>query len=162
MNFPTVTINTKFLNSLQPEWLKYQNTGSSSRQTSSYYVTHPTSVVDYDDEYQQDDVHNNSEDPLVFAMLLHCKANTQISLIDIDNRLRCFNPTPEIKNHSKDDRVISKQEFEATLAIPSSGKYFKRFCATNCSGIGHYAGIVQAKGSCLEVFHGASVAGKTR
>ncbi|GJW14168.1 hypothetical protein Tco_0018301 [Tanacetum coccineum] len=23
MNFPTVTINTKFLNSLQPEWLKY-------------------------------------------------------------------------------------------------------------------------------------------
>ncbi|GJV70759.1 integrase, catalytic region, zinc finger, CCHC-type containing protein [Tanacetum coccineum] len=28
------------------------NTGSSSRQTSSYYVTHPPSVVDYDDEYQ--------------------------------------------------------------------------------------------------------------
>ncbi|GKA79217.1 hypothetical protein Tco_0785813 [Tanacetum coccineum] len=41
------------------------HTGSSSKQTSSYYVTHPTSVVDYDDEYQQDDVHNNSEDPLV-------------------------------------------------------------------------------------------------
>ncbi|GJX78037.1 hypothetical protein Tco_0324848 [Tanacetum coccineum] len=109
MNFPTVTINIKFLNSLQPEWLKYvtqvrlakqltmdsfddlfdylqqfkklvnalrtkklekshdplalvAHTGSSSRQTSSYYVTHHTSVVDYDDEYQQDDVHNNSED----------------------------------------------------------------------------------------------------
>ncbi|GJW19164.1 hypothetical protein Tco_0026600 [Tanacetum coccineum] len=27
------------------------HTGSSSRNTSSYYVTHPTSVVDYDDEY---------------------------------------------------------------------------------------------------------------
>ncbi|GJU75360.1 hypothetical protein Tco_1272430 [Tanacetum coccineum] len=98
MNFPTVTINTKFLNSLQSEWLKYvtqiclakqltvdsfddlldylqqfeklvnvsrakklekshdplalvAHTGSSSRQTSSYYVTYPTSVVDYDDEY---------------------------------------------------------------------------------------------------------------
>ncbi|GKA87635.1 hypothetical protein Tco_0809399 [Tanacetum coccineum] len=37
-------------------------------QTSSYYVTHPTSVVDYDDEYQQEDVHNNSEDPLVSAI----------------------------------------------------------------------------------------------
>ncbi|GJV74601.1 hypothetical protein Tco_1506185 [Tanacetum coccineum] len=95
MNFPTVTINTKFLNSLQSEWLKYvtqiclakqltvdsfddlldylqqfeklvnvsrakklekshdplalvAHTGSSSRQTSSYYVTYPTSVVDYD------------------------------------------------------------------------------------------------------------------
>ncbi|GKC69558.1 integrase, catalytic region, zinc finger, CCHC-type containing protein [Tanacetum coccineum] len=89
MNFPTVTINTKILNSLQPKWLKYvtqvclakrltvdsfddlfdyllqfeklvntsrakklekshdplalvAHTGSSSRQTSSYYVTHPT------------------------------------------------------------------------------------------------------------------------
>ncbi|GJW68008.1 hypothetical protein Tco_0122432 [Tanacetum coccineum] len=38
------------------------HTGSSSRNTSSYYVTHPTSVVDYEDEYQQDDVHTNSEE----------------------------------------------------------------------------------------------------
>ncbi|GJU84928.1 hypothetical protein Tco_1292474 [Tanacetum coccineum] len=45
------------------------HTSSSSRQTSSYYVTHPTSMVDYDDEYQQDDVHNNSEDPLVSAII---------------------------------------------------------------------------------------------
>ncbi|GKE87199.1 hypothetical protein Tco_1564674 [Tanacetum coccineum] len=44
------------------------HTGSSSRQTSSNYVTHPTSVVDYDD--------NNSEDPLVSAMLLLAKAIT--------------------------------------------------------------------------------------
>ncbi|GJZ88082.1 hypothetical protein Tco_0659864 [Tanacetum coccineum] len=99
MHFPIVIINTKFLNSLKPEWLKYvtqvrlakrltvdtfddlfyylqqfeklvnvsrakklekshdhlalvAHTGSSSRNTSSYYVTHPTCVVDYDDEYQ--------------------------------------------------------------------------------------------------------------
>ncbi|GKD54895.1 hypothetical protein Tco_1288282, partial [Tanacetum coccineum] len=45
------------------------HTGSSSRNTSSYYVTHPTSVVDYEDEYQQDDVHTNSEDPLTSTML---------------------------------------------------------------------------------------------
>ncbi|GJS27489.1 hypothetical protein Tco_0488109 [Tanacetum coccineum] len=101
MKFPTVSVNTKFLNSLQPEWLKYvtqvrlakrltvdsfddlfdylsqfeklvnasrakklekshdplalvAHTGSSSRNTSSYYVTHPSSVVDYDEEYEQD------------------------------------------------------------------------------------------------------------
>ncbi|GKE83237.1 hypothetical protein Tco_1553237, partial [Tanacetum coccineum] len=113
-----------FLNSLQPEWLKYvtqvrlakrltvdtfddlfdylqqfeklvnvsrakklekshdplalvAHTGSSSRNTSSYYVTHPTSMVDYDDEYQQDDVHTNSEDPLASAMLLLPRAITQ-------------------------------------------------------------------------------------
>ncbi|GJV25055.1 integrase, catalytic region, zinc finger, CCHC-type containing protein [Tanacetum coccineum] len=117
MHFPIVTINTKFLNSLQPEWLKYvtqvrlakrltvdtfddlfdylqqfeklvnvsrakklekshdplalvAHTGSSSRNTSSYYVTHPTSVVDYEDEYQHDDVHTNFKDPLASAMLL--------------------------------------------------------------------------------------------
>ncbi|GKD69296.1 hypothetical protein Tco_1323386, partial [Tanacetum coccineum] len=34
-------------------------TSSSSKNTSSYYATHPTSVVDYDDEYQQDDVQTN-------------------------------------------------------------------------------------------------------
>ncbi|GJY92734.1 hypothetical protein Tco_0508516 [Tanacetum coccineum] len=45
------------------------HTGSSSRNTSSYYVTHPSSVVDYDDEYQQDDVQTNSEDPLASSML---------------------------------------------------------------------------------------------
>ncbi|GKC90616.1 hypothetical protein Tco_1151265 [Tanacetum coccineum] len=45
------------------------HTCSSSRNTSSYYATHPTSVVDYDDEYQQDDVQPNFEDPLASAML---------------------------------------------------------------------------------------------
>ncbi|GJV74604.1 hypothetical protein Tco_1506188 [Tanacetum coccineum] len=116
MNFPTVTINTKFLNSLQSEWLKYvtqvrlakqltvdlfddlfdylQHThGSSSRQTSSYYVTHPTSVVDYDDEYQQDDVHNNSEDPLVSAMLLLAKSITQNFSNPTNNHLRASSNT---------------------------------------------------------------------
>ncbi|GJW00035.1 hypothetical protein Tco_1555286 [Tanacetum coccineum] len=62
--------------------------GSSSRQTSSYYVTHPTSVVGYNDEYQKDDVHNNSEDPLVSAMLLLAKAIiTQYFYIQQNNRI---------------------------------------------------------------------------
>ncbi|GKA00418.1 hypothetical protein Tco_0672968 [Tanacetum coccineum] len=140
INFPTVTINTKFLNSLQSEWLKYvtqvrlakqlivdsfddlfdylwqfknlvnasrakklekshdplalvAHTGLSSRQTSSYYVTHPTSVVDYDNEYQQDDVHNNSKDPLVSAMLLLAKAITQNFSNLTNNRLRASSNT---------------------------------------------------------------------
>nr|GEY37424.1 hypothetical protein [Tanacetum cinerariifolium] len=52
------------------------HTGSSSRNTSSYYVTHPTSVVDYDDKYQQDDIQTNSEDPLTSAILLLAQAIT--------------------------------------------------------------------------------------
>ncbi|GJZ09650.1 hypothetical protein Tco_0543933 [Tanacetum coccineum] len=140
MHFPIVTINTKFLNSLQPEWLKYvtqfclakrltvdtfddlfyylqqfeklvnvsrakklekshdplalvAHTGSSSRNTSSYYVTHPTSVVDYEDEYQQDDVHTNSEDPLASAMLLLPRAITQNFFTPTNNRLRTSSNT---------------------------------------------------------------------
>ncbi|GJT71643.1 hypothetical protein Tco_1030929 [Tanacetum coccineum] len=128
------TFNTKFLNCLQMEWLKYvtqvrlakrltvdsfddlfdylrqfeklvnasrakklekshdplalvANTGSSSRNTSSYYVTHPTSVVDYDDEYQQDDVQTNSEDPLASAMLLLARAIIQNLSNPTNNRL---------------------------------------------------------------------------
>ncbi|GKB32200.1 hypothetical protein Tco_0871601 [Tanacetum coccineum] len=140
MHFPIVTINTKFLNSLQPEWLKYvtqvrlakrltvdtfddlfdylqqfeklvnvsrakklekshdplalvAHTGSSSRNTSSYYVTHPTSVVDYEDEYQQDDVHINSEDPLASPMLLLARAITQNFSTPTNNRLRTSSNT---------------------------------------------------------------------
>ncbi|GKF50278.1 hypothetical protein Tco_0146745, partial [Tanacetum coccineum] len=140
MNFPRVTINTKFLNCLQPEWLKHVTqvrlakrltvdtfddlfdylqqfeklvnasrakkleksydpldlvayTGSSSRNTSSYYVTHPTSVVDYDDEYQQDDVQANSEDRLTSAMLLLARAITQNFFNPTNNRLRTSSNT---------------------------------------------------------------------
>ncbi|GKA92088.1 integrase, catalytic region, zinc finger, CCHC-type containing protein [Tanacetum coccineum] len=61
--FLKVTVNTKFLNCLQPEWLKakklekshdplalvaHTGSSSSSRTTPPYYVTHPSSVVDYD------------------------------------------------------------------------------------------------------------------
>ncbi|GJR93238.1 hypothetical protein Tco_0265412 [Tanacetum coccineum] len=140
MKFPTVLVNTKFLNSLQPEWLKYvtqvrlakrltvdtfddlfyylqqfeklvnvsrakklekshdplalvAHTGSSSRNTSSYYVTHPTSVVDYEDEYQQNDVHSNSKDPLTFAMLLLARSITQKFSTPTNNRLRTSSNT---------------------------------------------------------------------
>ncbi|GJT96846.1 integrase, catalytic region, zinc finger, CCHC-type containing protein [Tanacetum coccineum] len=69
------------------------HTGSSSRNTSSYYVTHPTSVVDYEDEYQQDDVHTNSEDPLASAMLLLARAITQNFSTPTNNRLRTSSNT---------------------------------------------------------------------
>ncbi|GJW30474.1 hypothetical protein Tco_0047349 [Tanacetum coccineum] len=69
------------------------HTGSSSRNTSSYYVTHPTSVVDYDDEYQQDDVQTNFEDPLASAMLLLARDITQNFSNPTNNRLRISSNT---------------------------------------------------------------------
>ncbi|GJU55077.1 retrovirus-related pol polyprotein from transposon TNT 1-94 [Tanacetum coccineum] len=139
MIFPIVTVNTKFLNSLQLEWLKYVThvclvkrltvdsfddlfnylqqfeklvnasrakkiekshdplalvayTGSSSRNTSSYYVSHLTSMVDYD-KYQQDDVQINFEDPLASAMLLLARAITQNFSNPTNNHLRTSSNT---------------------------------------------------------------------
>ncbi|GJS52876.1 uncharacterized mitochondrial protein-like protein, partial [Tanacetum coccineum] len=174
MNFPTVTINTKFLNSLEKKLEKSHNplalaahTGSSSRQTSSYYVTHPTSVVDYDDEYQQDDVHNNSEDPLVFAMLLLAKAITKNFSNPTNNRLHASSNTKNQAiiqgdmvniqsrnsgNTERNNRRAYVQEevvegmnapketgnVQRTLRTPSSGNTSTVQCY-NCSGKGHYA-----------------------
>ncbi|GJS15967.1 hypothetical protein Tco_0410439 [Tanacetum coccineum] len=50
------------------------HTGSSSRTSSAYYVTHPSSMVDYDDDYQGDTVQKNSDDPLTSAMILLARA----------------------------------------------------------------------------------------
>ncbi|GJV22884.1 hypothetical protein Tco_1375579 [Tanacetum coccineum] len=169
MHFPIVTINTKFLNSLQPEWLKYvtqvrlakrltvdtfddlfdylqqfeklvnvsrakklekshdplalvAHTGSSSRNTSSYYVTHPTSVVDYEDEYQQDDVHTNSEDPLTSAMLNSGNAgrnNRRAYVQEEIETLQLFNATHYVE---KDILVgiVQSQEFGTRYSYGTS------------------------------------------
>ncbi|GJX45939.1 retrovirus-related pol polyprotein from transposon TNT 1-94 [Tanacetum coccineum] len=214
MIFPIVTVNTKFLNSLQPEWLKYvtqvrlakrltvdsfddlfdylqqfeklvnasrakklekshdplalvAHTGSSSRNTSSYYVTHPTSVVDYDDEYQQDDVQTNSEDPLASAMLLLARAITQNFSNPTNNRLRTSSNTRNQAiiqgdrvniqsrnsgNTGRNTRRAYVQEevvegsnaqnetgnVQRTLRTSSSGNTSTVQCY-NCSGKGHYA-----------------------
>ncbi|GJX39458.1 hypothetical protein Tco_0252761 [Tanacetum coccineum] len=66
MKFPTVSVNTKFLNSLQPEWLKYVNQFVWKEVRKS----HDLWSIDYDLKvYGWDDVHNHSEDPLASAML---------------------------------------------------------------------------------------------
>ncbi|GJX36309.1 hypothetical protein Tco_0247866 [Tanacetum coccineum] len=171
MKFPTVSINTKFLNSLQPEWLKYvtqvrlamqltvdsfddlfdylsqyeklvnasrakklekshdplalvAHTSSSSRNTSSYYVTHPSSVVDYDEEYQKDDVHNHSEDPLASAMLLRAKAITQNFSNPINNRLRASSNT---RNQAivQGDRVNIQSRNSSNIGRNNRRAYFQ-------------------------------------
>ncbi|GJY22259.1 integrase, catalytic region, zinc finger, CCHC-type containing protein [Tanacetum coccineum] len=162
IKFPKVTVNTKFLNCLQPEWLKYvtqvrltkrliedsyddlfdylsqyeklfnissvkklekshdplalvAHTGSSSRIQSPYYVTHPSLVIDYDDDYQGDAFQNISKDPLTSAMMLLARAITQCFFNPTNNRLQ------------------------------NSSNYVFRICYTanvqcyNCSEKGHYA-----------------------
>ncbi|GJW92856.1 retrovirus-related pol polyprotein from transposon TNT 1-94 [Tanacetum coccineum] len=143
------------------------HTGSSSRNTSSYYVTHPTSVVDYEDEYQQDDVHTNSEDPLASAMLLLARAITQNFSTPTNNRLRTSSNTRNQAiiqgdrvniqsrnsgNAGRNNRRAYVQEeivegsnapnetenVQRTLRTSSSGNTSTVQCY-NCSGKGHYA-----------------------
>ncbi|GJR27111.1 hypothetical protein Tco_1103343 [Tanacetum coccineum] len=143
------------------------HTGLSSRNTSSYYVTHPTSVVDYDDEYQQDDVHTNSKDPLASAMLLLARAITQNFSNPTNNRLRTSSNT---RNQAiiQGDRVniqsrnsgntgrnnrrayVQEEIVEGSNAPNESGNVQRTLRTSssrntsivqcyNCSGKGHYA-----------------------
>ncbi|GKD41499.1 retrovirus-related pol polyprotein from transposon TNT 1-94 [Tanacetum coccineum] len=143
------------------------HTGSSSRNTSSYYVTHPTSVVDYEDEYQQDDVHTNYEDPLTSAMLLLSGNITQNFSTPTNNRLRTLSNTRNQAiiqgdrvniqsrnsgNAGRNNRRAYVQEeivegsnapnetgnVQRTLRTSSSGNTSTVQCY-NCSGKGHYA-----------------------
>ncbi|GKB73784.1 retrovirus-related pol polyprotein from transposon TNT 1-94 [Tanacetum coccineum] len=109
------------------------HTGSSSRNTSSYYVTRPMSMVEYEDEYQQDDVHTNSEDPLASAMLLLARSITQKFSTPTNNRLRTSSNT---RNQAiiQGDRV----NIQRTLRTSSLGNTSTVQCY-NYSGKGHYA-----------------------
>ncbi|GKB68387.1 hypothetical protein Tco_0929799 [Tanacetum coccineum] len=62
------------------------HTGSYSRTTIPYYVTHPLLVVDYNDDYQGDTVQNNFEDPLTSAMVLLARAITQCDRVNIQSK----------------------------------------------------------------------------
>ncbi|GJU88502.1 retrovirus-related pol polyprotein from transposon TNT 1-94 [Tanacetum coccineum] len=105
------------------------HTGSSFRNTSSYYVTHPTSMVDYDDEYQQDDVQTNSEISSS-AMLLLARAITQnFSNLTNTFRLRYF-----IQHQTQ--AII--QGDRVNIQSRNSGNYFGSVQCYNCSGKGHY------------------------
>ncbi|GJV27480.1 integrase, catalytic region, zinc finger, CCHC-type containing protein [Tanacetum coccineum] len=188
IHFPIVIINTKFLNNLQPEWLKYvtqvrlvkrlivdtfddlfdylqqfeklvnasrekkltkshdllalvTHTGSSSRNTSSYYVTHPTSVVDYDDEYQQDDVQTNYEDPLSSTMLN--QAIIQGDRVNIQSR-NSGNTGRNTRRAYVQEEVVEgsnaqneTDNVQRTLRTSSSRNTSTVQCY-NCSGKGHY------------------------
>ncbi|GJV54053.1 hypothetical protein Tco_1449794 [Tanacetum coccineum] len=137
-----VSVNTKFLNCLQPEWSKYvtmvrhnqtgdtvsydvyydslvqlephvlaskakkaakhhdplallaQSNASSSQSHANssyapqpYYIAHPSSVVDYEDEYQGELQGDSKEDKLTTGMMLLARAITQKFSIPTNNRL---------------------------------------------------------------------------
>ncbi|GJT61121.1 hypothetical protein Tco_1004654 [Tanacetum coccineum] len=105
------------------------HTGSSSRNTSFYYVTHPTSVVDYNDEYQLDDVQTNSEDPLTSVMLLLARAITQNFSNPTNNCLRTLSNT-------RNQAIIQGDRVNIQSSNPGNTSTVQCY---NCSGKGNYA-----------------------
>ncbi|GJS07397.1 retrovirus-related pol polyprotein from transposon TNT 1-94 [Tanacetum coccineum] len=112
---------------IEIECIFNSHTGSSSKNTSSYYVTYPTSVVDYEDEYQQDDVHTNAEDPLASAMLN--SGNTG------RNNRRAYVQEEIIEGSNAPNETENVHRTLRTLASgnTSTVQYY------NYSGKGHYA-----------------------
>ncbi|GJU90729.1 retrovirus-related pol polyprotein from transposon TNT 1-94 [Tanacetum coccineum] len=96
------------------------HTGSSSRIPSPFYVTHPSSVADYDDDYQGGAFQNNFEDPLISAMMLLARAITQQEIIESNN----------VQN--------DVGNIQRSLRTTSSGSATNVQCY-NCSKKGHYA-----------------------
>ncbi|GKB34541.1 retrovirus-related pol polyprotein from transposon TNT 1-94 [Tanacetum coccineum] len=141
--------------------------GSSSRNKTPYYVTHPCSMVDYDDDYQKDVVQTNSRDPLTSVMMLLARAITQRFSNPTNNHLRTSSNTRnqaivqgdrvniQSRNSGNDGRNIRRaivQEevvegtnvqndagnIQRTLRTMSSGTTANVQCY-NCSEKGHYA-----------------------
>ncbi|GJW43109.1 retrovirus-related pol polyprotein from transposon TNT 1-94 [Tanacetum coccineum] len=143
------------------------HTCPSSRHPSAYYVTHPPSVVDYDDDYQGDEFQSKYEDPLTFAMMLLARPITQRFSNLTSNRLRTSSNTRnqaivqadrvniQRRNSGNDGRntrrsYVQEEIMEGdnvqndvwntqrTLRTTSSGAATNVQCY-NCSEKGHYA-----------------------
>ncbi|GJU45265.1 integrase, catalytic region, zinc finger, CCHC-type containing protein, partial [Tanacetum coccineum] len=117
------------------------HTGSSSRNTSSYYVTHPPSVVDYDDEYQKDVGPINSEDPLTSAIN---QASIQGDRVNIQSR----NSGNTGRNTRRD--YVQEEVVEGSNAQTETGNVQRNLRTSslgnttnvqcyNCGDKGHYA-----------------------
>ncbi|GJZ10951.1 hypothetical protein Tco_0545710, partial [Tanacetum coccineum] len=115
-----LSINTKFLNSLQPEWSKYPHVqaskakraiknhdplaliahSSQSHASSSYshspqpyYATHPLSIVDSKEDYERELQGDAQEDMLIRAMMLLARAITQKFSTPTNNRFHTSSNT---------------------------------------------------------------------
>ncbi|GKB40975.1 retrovirus-related pol polyprotein from transposon TNT 1-94, partial [Tanacetum coccineum] len=152
MHFPIVTINTnnsmnwvnisraKKLEKSHDPLALVAHTGSSSRNTSSYYVTHLTSVVDYDDEYQQDVFKKPIlKILLASAMLLFAPSHYQISLnpikISSSNTRRAYVQEEVVEGSNAQNETRNVQR---TLRTSSSENTSTVQCY-KCSGKGHDA-----------------------
>ncbi|GKB97357.1 putative ribonuclease H-like domain-containing protein [Tanacetum coccineum] len=114
---------------------------NSSYSPKPYYVTHPPSVVDYDDEYQGELQGDSQEDKLTTAMMLLAQVISQKFSIPTNNRLRVSSNT---RNQAvvQDGRVdISDESNQIIQRVPRSESTLGKANVQcyNCNEKGHYA-----------------------
>ncbi|GJU95709.1 hypothetical protein Tco_1320465 [Tanacetum coccineum] len=104
-----MSINTKFLNSSKAKkgaknhdplaLITHSNASSSQSHTNSsyspqpYYVTHPSSILEYEDDYQGELQGDSQEEKLTTAMMLLSRAITKKFSTPTNNRLRTSSNT---------------------------------------------------------------------
>ncbi|GJS81644.1 retrovirus-related pol polyprotein from transposon TNT 1-94 [Tanacetum coccineum] len=140
MNFPTVTINTKFLNSLQPEWLKYVTQVRLAKRLTVdsfddlfYYLQQFVKLVNASRAKKLE----KSHDPLALVVHTGDRVNIQSrnSGNTIRNSRRAYVQEEVVKGMNAPKETGNVQR---TLRTPSSGNTSTVQCY-NCSGKGHYA-----------------------
>ncbi|GJT47380.1 hypothetical protein Tco_0956095 [Tanacetum coccineum] len=115
------------------------HTGSSSRNT-SYYVTHPTSVVDYEDEYQMEEIRRNSLQTLCVNAIISTTDNTSDDgpsydsafISEVQSSSNNENKEQMYPNHTKiinstigDDQIDSDIIFDSPNGNVNSGSIEK-------------------------------------
>ncbi|GJY38527.1 gag-pol polyprotein [Tanacetum coccineum] len=168
MNLILISIPNDIYNSVDACQIAQKCGLGSSRSSHAYYVTHPPSMVDYDDEYQGEKFQNDSEDPLTSAMILLARAIIQRFSNPTNNRLRSSSNTRnqavmqadrvniQRKNVGNDGRIVRRsynvqeetaegtnvqketENVQRNLRTYSSGNVSNVQCY-NCNEKGHYA-----------------------
>ncbi|GJS98825.1 hypothetical protein Tco_0819995 [Tanacetum coccineum] len=153
MNFPTVTIKTKFLNSLQPEWLKYVT------QVLSLHVLLAKAITQ-----------NCLSNPQIIRFVL--QPTPKSSNHSQGDRVNIHQESYKLERNSR--RLMSKKLYEGmnapketgnvqrTLRTPSLGNTSTVQC--NNKWKRKFRARIVPKGQVRDtnVFHGTNVAGKTR
>ncbi|GJR09232.1 hypothetical protein Tco_0791884 [Tanacetum coccineum] len=132
MIFPSVKQFEKLVNASRAKKLEKSHdplalvahTGSSSRNTSSYYVTHPTSVVDYDDEYQTR-VNSNQfyEDPTSHYNVEIIRLFNATTIMEKDIMLGIFQSQEFVIQNTSWNKCCYKQ-YEARVIFTDEQKSF--------------------------------------
>ncbi|GJX10171.1 retrovirus-related pol polyprotein from transposon TNT 1-94, partial [Tanacetum coccineum] len=104
---------------------------NSSYSPQPYYVTHPPSVVDYDDEYQGELQGDSQKDKLTTAMMLLARAISQKFSTPTNNRLR-------ISSNTRNQVVVQDGRVDIQTKNAGYGGNANKNCY-NCNEKGHYA-----------------------